>query len=155
MTSVGTRTIEWRGGSHDFCIAKTGDQMALEEKCGVGIFAVAGRLQSVMGHMAQGLVGGAAYVQDIRETIRLGLIGGGMAPAEANKVVALHVDGHPLAHSVFVAFGILEAALVGIPDDPVGKKDAAGAETGPVSSTTTAASAAQQSSESAPASAGQ
>lgn len=139
MATVGTRRIIWRNGEDDFCLAKVGDILALEEKCGVGIMAVMRRLET-----------DAWGLNDVRETIRLGLIGGGMSPDKAMAAVKLHVDLNPngLAPSVIIAHEILKAVLIGVPDDPVGKNPAAEAETkAPVSSTTTAASAAQPSSE--------
>lgn len=119
--------------------------LALEEACGAGIAQVMRRLET-----------GAWYVNDVRETIRLGLIGAGMTPEKAMAAVKLHVDGNPsgLAPSVLIAHAVLAAVMVGVPDDPVGKTQAADAETkaavDPVSSTTTAASAAPASLPSAP-----
>jgi hypothetical protein len=147
MSTVGTRRIIWRNGEDDFCLAKVGDILALQEKCEAGIMTIMRRLET-----------DAWYLNDVRETIRLGLIGGGMSPEKAMTTVKLHVDGNPngLAPSVIIAHEVLKAVLIGVPDDPVGKNPAAGAETqGQVSSTTTAASAAQRSSESEPVSDGQ
>lgn len=140
MQGVGTRTIIWRNGEDDFCLAKVGDVLALEEKCGAGIMTIMRRLETDVW-----------YLNDVRETIRLGLIGGGMAPEKAMAAVKLHVDGNPngLAPSVIIAHEVLKAVIIGVPDDPVGKQPAADAETqAQVSSTTTAASAAPPSSES-------
>lgn len=140
MTAVGTRTIVWRNGEDDFCLSRVGEILALEEKCGVGIMAIFRRLET-----------DTWGVNDVRETIRLGLIGAGMEPEKAMTAVKLHVDGNPngLCPSVMIAHSVLTAVLIGVPDDPVGKKPAAGAEKqDPVSSTTTVAFAAPQSSES-------
>lgn len=141
---VGTVTISWRNGDDDFCISRIRDVLLLEEKCGCGVYEIAERLSSVMRNAANGQLGGRAYVNDIRETIRIGLMGGGKAPEEANKIVASCVDGYPLAHSVLVAQRVVTAYLVGVPDDPLGKTEAAEAATGRDSSTTTAASDALQ-----------
>lgn len=151
MTTQGTVRIAWLHGTDDFCLAASGMQLALEDICGSGIFEVADRLRSVLRAAEAGELGGRAFARDVRETIRLGLIGGGKKPEEAEKIVKAHVDGHPLVHSVIVAYRVLEAALMGVPDDPVGKDAAAGAETGQTSSTPMAASAAPQSSDSVPA----
>jgi hypothetical protein len=142
---VGTRHIHWQGGEHDFCLAAVGNILQLEQTCSAGIAQI-----------YQRLVNGTWGVNDVREPIRLGLIGGGRKPDDAGKIVKIAVDENPqgLAPSVLVAMAVLEAVLVGVPDDPVGKTPAAGAETGQASTTRTAASAAQQSSESAPASPG-
>lgn len=142
MSEVGKRLLTWQGGEDEFCLAAVGDVLALEEKCGCGIGMVFNRL-----------VSGTFYLNDIREPIRLGLVGAGMSPEKAMVKVKAHVDNNPrgLAPSIVVATAIVEAVIVGVPDDQVGKKQAADAETAPVSSTTTGASAAPQSSELEPA----
>lgn len=151
MTTQGTRRIVWLHGTDDFCLTPSGVQIALEQICDCGIFEIAERLRSVLRLAEAGELGGRAFARDVRETIRLGLVGGGKTPDEAEKIVKACVDGHPLMHNVIVAYRAIEAALMGVPDDPVGKDAAAGAETGQTSSTPMAASAAPQSSDSAPA----
>jgi hypothetical protein len=69
-----------------------------------------------------------------------------MKPEDAMKAVRNHVDENPLTSSVLLAYAIIEAVMVGVPDDAVGKKDddagkekpAGASETG--STTTTDAS---------------
>jgi hypothetical protein len=145
MAPVGTVRIIWAGGENDFCIAEIGHILALEEACGVGIMHVFRRLES-----------DTWKLHDLRETIRLGLIGGGLPQDKAMALVKIHVDQNPagLAPSVLLAMEIIKAKLVGVPDDPLGKTAAAEAATGQVSSMTTAASAAPQSTAPAPRSAG-
>lgn len=140
MAHVGTVTISWRGGEDQFCLAKVGDVMAFEDKCGAGIRVVLARLLT-----------DTWGLQDFREAIRLGLIGAGMAPDKAMTKVKLHVDGNPdgFVPSVLVAQVIVAAACFGAPkDDELGKTEAAGAETGQASTTMMAASAAAPFSES-------
>jgi hypothetical protein len=139
MRSVGTIDITWRNGEDAFCLAKVGDLLALEEKCNAGIATIMNRLET-----------GQWFVNDIRETIRLGLIGGGMKPDKAMTVVKLHVDGNPkgLAESIVIARLILMAVVVGVPGEELGKAEAAEATTADqVSTETTVASAAPPSSE--------
>lgn len=143
MSGVGTRRIIWQGGEHDFCLGAVGHILALEEACGVGIRHVLARLENHLWGL-----------NDVREPIRLGLIGGGLSAEKAMALVKAHVDGNPngLAPSVVVAVAVIAAVIVGVPDDPVGKAPAPDAETqAPVSTTTTAASGALQSSELVPA----
>lgn len=66
------------------------------------------------------LVTGRWLVQDIREPIRLGLIGGGLKPVEALKLVRQYVEQRPAIESLEIATRILQAGLVGAPDEPVG-----------------------------------
>lgn len=136
--TVGTRRIIWQGGEHDFCIAAIGNLLALEQACNAGVAAINARLAT-----------GTWYVNDVRETIRLGLIGGGMSAEDAMKCLKANVDANPrgLAPSVLTAMAVLEAALIGVPDDPVGKTPAPDAQLVPVSSTTMAASGARPSME--------
>lgn len=137
MRAVGTINLAWRNGEDDFCLAKAGDILALEEKCNAGIATILTRLRT-----------GSWYLNDVRETIRMGLIGAGMKPEKAMTVIKLHVDGNPegLAASVMIAQLILTAVLVGVPGEELGKDEAAEAETaGQDSTEKTAASAAQPS----------
>ncbi|WP_315833895.1 gene transfer agent family protein [Bradyrhizobium prioriisuperbiae] len=128
MSANGTRVIEWAHGEDTFCLAKVGLILDLEDKCKAGIAVIMARIEA-----------GAWGLSDIRETIRLGLIGGGMSPAKAAEAVKNHVDQNPLAHSVLVAYSVLQAVMIGVPDDPVGKEMPAEAQK-PGSSTMTGAS---------------
>lgn len=115
MSAPATRSIIWANGEDQFCLSKVGLILDLEEKCKAGLAAILARI-----------VNSQWGLNDIRETIRLGLIGGGMAPDKAMIAVRNHVDENPngLTPSVMVAYAILEAVLVGVPDDPVGKTEA-------------------------------
>lgn len=55
-------------------------------------------------------------VEDIREVIRLGLIGGGMDPARAKKLVLEHVESAVPLETLPLAQRIMMAAVVG-PED--------------------------------------
>lgn len=140
--TVGTRRIVWQGGEHDFCLAKIGDILSLESTCDSGIMAIMRRLET-----------DSWKLNDVRETVRLGLIGGGMSEKDALQAVKVHVDANPrgLAPSVVLAHTILAAVIIGVPDDPVGKTGAPEGEEASISTETTAASGAAQSSASQPA----
>lgn len=73
-----------------------------------------------------GLGSGEWWIDDFRETIRLGLIGGGAAPARALLLTTRYVDARPPRESIPLARGILLAALIGVPEDPAGGKMVAG-----------------------------
>jgi hypothetical protein len=51
----------------------------------------------------------------VRETLRLGLIGGGMSPPEAARLVKLHIE--PYGDNIKAAMCILEAVIQGVPDE--------------------------------------
>ncbi len=89
--------------------------MELQEKTDAGPLAVLLRLH---GHDWR--------VQDVRETIRLGLIGGGKTPPQALALVARYVDRRPLLESVPVAQDILAAGLAQPDDLPPGNLVAEG-----------------------------
>lgn len=65
--------------------------------------------------------GGDWRVDDVREPIRLGLIGGGMTPTDAWLAVARYVDTRPLTEHIGLAAAILIKALSEDKDDAVGK----------------------------------
>lgn len=119
----GSVTLVWNGGEHTFNIAKYKVALELEEKCNAGVGTIYNRLLSGMS-----MATASYYVNDFRETIRLGLIGGGMNPTEAYKLVVKNVDERPWQESIRPALVILQAAHVGVPGDDVGKEEADRAE---------------------------
>mgnify|MGYP001809627274 CR=1 FL=1 len=110
-------TLVWFDGEDDFRLG-LGEVRALQEKVGAGPDTMRRRLLS-----------GDWYVDDIRETLRLALIGAGAKPDVALAKVKRCVDQRPLAENVVMAAAILGAAIVGVPDDPVGKASAEETET--------------------------
>lgn len=93
--------LTWPGGEH--CFALPIELLrALEQKCDAGPAWILGRLGSSQWR-----------VDDVVETIRLGLEGGGMHKDDAHKMVRQHVEGVPLTESVLTAHAILMAALYG------------------------------------------
>jgi hypothetical protein len=111
---------------------KIGQLRLLQEKCNAGPMAILRRLST-----------GDWFVDDVIETLRLGLIGGGARLEEAVKLRA-EIEQRPLAEAVPAAIVVLSAALVGPsdeafdqpPDDDAEKQAARG--TGSTSSTSTA-----------------
>lgn len=103
------------GGKYIFRL-RIGELRELQEKVNAGPQTVLQRLAT-----------GAWYVDDIRETLRLGLIGGGLAPAKALKLVERYVDAEdrPLIENAPAAQAVILAAVIGVGDDPVGKAEAA------------------------------
>lgn len=59
--------------------------------------------------------GGKANAKDIRETIRLGLIGGGLSPIDAKQLVDDYCfPVRPMTESLGVAWAILRASIEGV-----------------------------------------
>lgn len=118
MSRDGSIDLTWGDGEHRFRLA-IGQLRELQEKCDAGPAEIASRLAD-----------GRWRINDVRETIRLGLLGGGMAPAEAHRLTVRYVDERPWLESVPAAQAVLMASLVGAPEEPVGNAAAAEAETG-------------------------
>lgn len=59
------------------------------------------------------LVDGSWRIEDVTETIRLALIGGGMGPADAAQFISRYVDEQPLNEMLGAAVVILSATLNG------------------------------------------
>lgn len=123
LMRVGSVRFDFGDGEHVFRLA-IAQLRELQDKTGVGPATLFDRMASR-----------AWRVDDLRETIRLGLIGGGMEPLEALALVRRYVDERPLLESVEPSFRILMAALVGQADDQVGNGEAENPpqETTPVS----------------------
>lgn len=106
----GTLMLVWGDGEYPFRLA-IGEWQELFRKTGAGPMELYERLRT-----------GKWRVEDLRETIRNGLIGAGMAPKDAVPLVKRYVDEMPLTQSVQPATLILLSGLVGIPGDEAPKK---------------------------------
>jgi hypothetical protein len=90
-----------------------GELSLLQEKCDAGPYFILNRIQS-----------GAWRLEDIEGILRLGLIGAGRKPEEATKLIKAHVKSRPAAEYVLHATLVLQAALLGAPDEPLGEPEA-------------------------------
>lgn len=108
-------TLEWADGDYPFAL-KWGQLVELQEKTDAGPYFLLSRLHD-----------GNWRVGDIREVIRLGLIGGGMEPIKALGMVKRYVEDRPPMENLTTAQAILGVAVMGVPEERVGKADA-GAE---------------------------
>ncbi|MNV02917.1 hypothetical protein D3C71_931580 [compost metagenome] len=101
--------LTWRGGEHSFAL--TIDLLkALQQKCDAGPEFILTRLSTRKW-----------LVEDVIETIRLALEGGGLHKEEARRLVRIHVEDVPLTESVMTAQAVLMAALYGSEDDMPGE----------------------------------
>lgn len=94
-------------GFHTLCL-RIDELIQLQEKLGVGPNIV-----------AQRLLRGEWLVEDIQQTIRLGLIGGGMSQREAFDLVNRCVKEGYLIDYTALAGRLIMAALSGIEDEPL------------------------------------
>jgi len=83
-----------------------GELQKLQEACDAGPFAIFARLGDM-----------TFKAQDIREILRLGLIGGGLEPTAALKLVRSYVEERPLMENVPIAQTVLGMALIGAPEE--------------------------------------
>lgn len=99
-------SLDWADGTYIFRlpIAQLEEH---DELCSAGPLVVLARLSD-----------GSWHIPDLRETIRLGLIGGGLPATDALKLVRRYVDGAPLIQAVPIAMVILAAALRGEDVEP-------------------------------------
>lgn len=101
--------IEWPGGEHQFQL-RLGELSQLQEKTDCGPEFLLRKLQA-----------GQWLAVELREILRLGLIGGGMDHVSALKAVTRALDAAPLMTFKVPALTVLIAALYGPPDDEAGK----------------------------------
>ncbi|WP_085044331.1 gene transfer agent family protein [Ensifer aridi] len=108
----------WEGGEHPFKL-NIGELRALQAATGVGPLFLLGRI-----------AGSQWMVDDIIDTVRLGLIGGGMPETEAKQLTnRVFTENTPaLYRSALLAVKILRDAVMGEPDDPVGDEGESKAE---------------------------
>jgi|SRR5262249_55782302 len=139
MAVNGEIELTWADSEHKFNIAKIKCVLELEDKCGVGVAEVFLRIRD-----------GRWKFNDIRETIRLGLIGAGMLPDRALNLVQRYVDDRPWSESILPAQAILIAAMVGVPGDDLTKKEKTEGAEESRSTTTTVDSSAPSSTDSEP-----
>ncbi len=111
--------LEWGDGTYPFALPLA-QLEELQRLCDAGPVVIAGRLEA-----------GAWLVGDVYHTVRLGLIGGGVTPVAALHLCKLYVLARPWVENVMPALAVLQAVLVGKPDEPVGKSPAAGEESDP------------------------
>ena len=99
--------IDWVNGRDKFNIARLEYVLNLEAKTGWGFAEILKRLED-----------GTWNYQSVRETIRLGLMGGGKTEIEAQSITIRWVDqGGRLGHCAQVAHTVIRAMMVGVEGD--------------------------------------
>lgn len=106
MSPRPTRVVRpFAGRDHAFDIAPIGTIEALERACNAGMGEILIRLETVTFRHA-----------DIRETIRLALMGAGMTEPDATRLVVENIDGRPVAPQLELAIAIMSAYAHGVAD---------------------------------------
>lgn len=121
--------LDWADGHYTFCLPLA-QLEELQRICEVGPMVIARRLEM-----------GDWKVGEVYHTLRLGLIGGGTEPVAALRLVKTYVAERPWVENVVPALAVLQVALVGKPDEPVGKTPADGEESDPAAGTESSTSA--------------
>lgn len=120
MSADGSLTLFWGDGEQQFRFA-IGQWRELQEKVNgrrVAIGAPAiGPTTLLNAFRAKD-----AWPDDIRDVLRIGLVGGGLTPQKAHALLSHFFDGKPPFEHMQPAFLVLFAGLVGVPSDPVAKK---------------------------------
>lgn len=102
-------TLAFAGEDRQFRLP-IGRLRALQEKCDCGPMEMLTRF-----------AGGTWRVDDLRESIYQGLIGGGMEAHEAARLLKTDFDDLPLQQFVPICQAIVMAAVVGAPDEDAGE----------------------------------
>lgn len=118
MSGDGSVTLPFADGEYRFRLA-IGELRMLQQSVNVARIE-AGEKPVGPRRLLEDMGAGSWWIDDARETIRLGLIGGGVEPAKAVRLVRQYADPPRLIRgSLVLARAILIASLIGEPDDPV------------------------------------
>jgi hypothetical protein len=118
MSRHGAAELDWADGTYTFRLGLA-EIEEIEEKRDLSLFAMARRLSPAERD---------ARLADIREVLRLGLIGGGMKPVDALTKVRKYVDERPLDENRDIAYAVVLAGLARVNSaeaPPSGEADAA------------------------------
>lgn len=131
MSRGGDITLAWGDQDHTFRLGMV-EWRRVQEKCDAGPGEIYRRLILVATALANGMSLKAAAasgmigdwrVDDMREVILAGLIGGGMTEVQAAPLVRTRVD-EPLDFktNLALAYAIVKAGLGDVEDEPLGEK---------------------------------
>nr|WP_314437615.1 gene transfer agent family protein [uncultured Brevundimonas sp.] len=109
MSRAAEFTTEFGGEDRIFRLP-IGRLRAVQEKCDCGPM-----------ELLQRFLGGTYRIDDVREVILQGLIGGGMDAPMAGRLVKSNFDDLPLQPFVMLAQGVIMAVLVGVEDEDLGE----------------------------------
>ena len=123
MSRDASVSLDFADGTYTFRLA-WGELEELQEKCDAGPYVVLERLHNR-----------SWRIKDISETIRLGLVGGGLKPTEALTLIRRYVTDRPPLENLTLSQAVLAAGLVGAPEEKVGELEAASQKESTVSPT--------------------
>lgn len=106
MSRDGSIILTFPDGEDYHCRLAWGQLIKIQEARNAGPFVIYVRLH-----------GADWWMEDIREVIRWGLIGGGMDPVRAKKMLLECIEDRPPFHNLGLAQAIMKAGTVGPPDE--------------------------------------
>lgn len=116
MSRDASITLAWADDDYVFRLA-WGEIVKLQEATGCGAQFILDRMEGRL------LPHDSWHIEDVSHIIRLGLIGGGLEPAKALKLVRHYVESRPPMENFRYAHAILMAGLFGAPDEDALKKN--------------------------------
>jgi hypothetical protein len=146
MSGTGEASTDFAGETREFRI-RLGEIRHIEQKCEVGIGEVCRRLAkaayvtSKFGGLEALAMGVEIHAEDVRAPIYEGLVGGGMRPADATKIVRQEIDDRGvrgLLDNVAVALVVLLGSQETPPGEPQAGEPPATPPSEPTSPTSTA-----------------
>lgn len=136
MSGDGKIRLFWGDEEYDFRFG-IGQFRELQQKVNARRQEIGAPLIGPMG-LLNTLRANDAWPDDVRDVLRIGLVGGGMDPKKAHQKLVAYFDNRPLLENMLPAFSILFAGLVG---DPTEALDASKKKTAPESTTSPSGSA--------------
>lgn len=112
MSTDASVDLEWAGDLRKFRLP-IAQLVALEDACDMGCGEILGSLALTW------------RIRTVKHILRLALMGGGMEGVKAARIVDENVVEGRLMEAVVMAKAVLTTALVGRPDDRVGKRKVA------------------------------
>lgn len=126
MSRHGEIILQWGDAERTFRLG-LGEWRQVQERCDAGPEELAARLAfsveavrrrlGVLDAAVVGLVG-RYRIDDVREPIYRGLVGGGADPTAAARLMGELFDGRPIRENVPLAYAIVMASVEGVADEP-------------------------------------
>jgi hypothetical protein len=115
VSADGSVTLVWGDGETKFRFA-IGQFRELQEKVNARRIAIGAAPVGPMSLLAL-LRAQDAWPDDVRDVLRIGLVGAGMPIKEAHRKLVSYFDSSPPFEHMLTGYAVLFAGLVGVPDE--------------------------------------
>jgi hypothetical protein len=135
VSADGSAVLVWGDGPNKFRFA-IGEFRELQERINERRIRIGAPVVGPMSLLAT-LRAKDAWPDDVRDVLRIGLVGGGMPIKDAHRRLVLYFDNKPPLEHMLTAYAALFAGLVGVPEESgvdVKKKTQAPTQTSPSTS---------------------